>query len=231
MNKHNLSIIAITLALLWSSASETRADFLFRFGQGANVGITDFTAVAGESLTLDIYLAASDLETRLQVLGIGSGALSFEITGDTNVTHADASSVVTSTDFPNDPFAGLESPQLLNVQLTRPTTDDGTTVSPLITNGALILLATTTVDTSVLASGQYGFDVAADPNFGFVLGPELLSIPNTFFPTALTGTLTVTSVPEASSLAMVAAVGWFGMLRFWRLKRRLRVVPPSGEQI
>ncbi|TWU58010.1 hypothetical protein [Rubripirellula reticaptiva] len=230
MNKHHLSIIAIALPLLWSSASESRADFLFQFGQGTNVDLTNFTVVAGESLTLDIYLTASQSEMRLQTLGVGTGKFNFGISGDTNVTHADASSVVVSSDFPNTPIVALDDPQSLDVQLTRPTAPGGVTVVPITSNTSLFLVQTT-IDTNLLASGQYAINLAADSDFGFVLGPQVLSIPNTIFPTTLTGTLTVVSVPEASSLAMVAAVAWVGMLRFWRLKRHLRIVSPSGGQI
>ncbi len=236
-----IKLLGMVIAAVFLLSGSARADLVLQFGQSGVSGLTNFTATAGSSVAIEVYLTQSGLydpfgtgdpadfvtDNRLtgagNSRGLGGWLIDVGIAGDGAVSHADAATFVFGANFDNLPGASVNGSVLNAGAFATADPVDPNRVLPV--KAPVILLGTMTLDVSSLATGSYSLTTDFTNGISLSLGTNPL---NTVDPTEPanfvfggSGTLDIISaVPEPSSMAVLGLMGAAGFARSVRNRRK-----------
>jgi hypothetical protein len=227
-------LFGVLFAALVFMQSSADAALLLRFGQGGVSGLTTFTGQAGRSIEIELYVVETGGNDELSGFGLSQSAFNFQIqtgAGDVGneVFHADPSTYVFNPGLVEAREVLVsDAGRLLGV--TAGAGFNGFVADPVlpIPGERQILLGTATLNLGVLALGDYSLRISNQGFGSFGWGPDPFELDDNleggfFSPSAGTAILTVTAVPEPSSVAVLGMMGVAGVARAVR-RRRNKVV-------
>lgn len=235
-----IKLLGMVVAAVFLLSGTARADLVLNFGQGGVSGLTNFTATAGSTVAIQVYLTQSGLydpfgtgdpvdfvtDNRLTgagtTRGLGGWLIDVGVAGDGAVGHADPATFVFGPNFDNLPGASVNGSVLNAGAFATVDPVDPNKVIPV--KAPVILLGELTLDVSALATGSYNLSVDFTNGIALSLGTNPL---NTVDPTdpinhvfGGLGTLDITAVPEPSSMAVLGLMGVAGVARSVRNRRK-----------
>ena len=182
------------------------AEFVLEFGEAGIVGDNSFDAAPNGTFDVQVYLTQTNSESRLSSASTALAIADFTIT----ITGTDVLPTATAfgTGFVDD-FSGNTGVSGTTARVAQFESSflgtSGVTTSADGLDDNSVLLGTITFTVGATASGVFNLQVSQRADFGS------LSVANTPFPSPInaangTGTLTVTAVPEPSSLLFLTAI-------------------------
>lgn len=204
-----LGLVAAAVAAVFC-CNTADAALLLQFGQGGNVGITEFVVNPGDSIDIEIYLTESG-ETTLTDNGLGFMDALFTLSGPAGAAHEQSGGEPTfqiSPQFPDSPNVEFWNSDTNIVRFNGSNLSSAGAV--VDTNGDSILLGTATLLTSSAGS----WDLSVDPrtSFSFAKGANFYNVTG--------GIATLTAVPEPGSFAVLGLIAGTGAAVRFRRRRK-----------
>lgn len=205
-------VLALMMTLL--GASEALSDFVLQFGQSGVVGANSFSGSVGQTIVAEVYLTQTGGETRLSSSSTGLVSADFTVTID-RTSVAPVSTSFGPGFVEDGTFNTGVSPSSARISEVEAgqTGQVGVTTAVDGTNDNSVLLGTVSLQIAPGANGTYQLSVAQDNASAF--GAFSLAdpgFPQSISVTSGSGTLTISAVPEPSTLALfglaaAAAIG------------------------
>lgn len=210
------------LIVLTTGLSDAKADLILQLGTAGDVGRSSYLTVAGNDLTVDVFLQQTAGENRLTTANTALAIADFEVTVANaleGIPQVVPKSFQFGPGFVDDGNAKITGQTLRLSEFESSGSGDigVTTANDGIAINNAVLLGRVTFSISTLAEGVYTLNVRQTPVFSpFALADPGFPIPITV--AATSGAINVSAVPEPSSLILMTALT-FGML-FRRRRNR-----------
>lgn len=229
-------LFGVLFAALVFMQSSADAALVLRFGQNGVAGLTNFTAQVGSTLNLEIYLVQTSGSTELNDFGLSLMGIDLRVdtgggstTGE--VSHVTPPSFVFNPGMSDERFTEvLNQDRRLIARAAAPLADALNYAPVMLPAGQnQLLLGTAQLRiglNSVVGDNTYNLSVRRQDSLSFAYGNNPLgdgSEGEFFNPGIANSTLTLTAVPEPSSVAVLGMMGVAGVARAVR-RRRNKVV-------